>query len=266
MEKAVFFSRVDDLKMYPEKNFDGFRYLYFGNEFCENLIPRTGDADLAAELCEAHNMKLVLVTPYATDRGLRRIGPVIGRLAQKGGDFEVVFNDWGVLDLCIEMEVRHIAMGRLLNKMKRDLRIPALADKFPEEMNEYLKTSGTFGSSFVSVLKGNHIERIEFDNVLQGINLDRKPAMGIKYSLYYPYLYFTTSRICENNAAYVRGICDEEVRCAADCRHRTKKLKMDGLENEIYFTGKTFFLRNDALDERYADFFDRLIIQERIPH
>jgi len=266
VEKAIFFSRIEDLKAYPENNFNSFKYLYFGNEFCENLIPQMDDVALAANLCQDHKMKLVLVTPYVTDRGLGRISPVIERLAQKDESFEVVFNDWGVLDLCLDMSVRHIAMGRLLNKLKRDPRIPALADKFSGEMYEYLKTSGTFSSSFMLVLKNNNIERIEFDNVLQGINMERKPDTGIKYSLYYPYLYFTTSRTCENNMAYTKGICDEKVRCKADCRQKAKRLKMEGVENELCLVGRTFFLKNEALDEKYTEHFDRLILQELIPH
>src|SRR5450631_882074 len=72
------------------------RAIYFGAEFCADLLP---DAAKAARFC-AHarqtGVEAVLLTPVATPQGLATIRRLLVDLTATGEAPAVVFNDWGV--------------------------------------------------------------------------------------------------------------------------------------------------------------------------
>ena len=47
--------------------------LYFGSEFCQDLLPGSSDAEAFCAHCAEHNLEAVLLTPIVTHRGLARI-------------------------------------------------------------------------------------------------------------------------------------------------------------------------------------------------
>ncbi len=67
MEYAVFISKVENLK-YCDHNFSR---LYFGNEFCQHLLPSVLEMEEALNFIGA--LDFTFVTPYVTDEGLMRL-------------------------------------------------------------------------------------------------------------------------------------------------------------------------------------------------
>ncbi len=72
-----------------------FAGVYFGNEFCERLLPRPDELEAALEKMEKKGLKVVLLTSYLTDSGIDRLAALLELLERSDGA-EVVLNDWGV--------------------------------------------------------------------------------------------------------------------------------------------------------------------------
>jgi hypothetical protein len=98
--------------------------LYFGTEFCEDLLPDADEAGASCAIAREHGLEATLLTPLVTPAGLRRIDHLLSQLAAQAWRPAVVFNDWGVLGLLRE---RHPALprraGRLMNRSLRDARV-----------------------------------------------------------------------------------------------------------------------------------------------
>ena len=98
--------------------------LYFGTEFCQDLLPTIGEAEAFCIHCKQHDLEAVLLTPLVTNRGLNRLSRLLSHLTREGWAPAVVFNDWGVFEL---LRTKHPAlsktMGRLMNRGLRDPRL-----------------------------------------------------------------------------------------------------------------------------------------------
>src|SRR6185369_11315670 len=107
------------------------RAVYFGSEFCEDLLPPLAEAENFCALAAAAGVEAVLLTPLVTPHGLGRVDRLLNRLVKSGWLPAVVGNDWGVVEL---LRNSYAALqrrgGRLLN---RGLRDPRLSGKMPEQ-------------------------------------------------------------------------------------------------------------------------------------
>src|SRR5262245_53810505 len=70
----------------------------FGNEFCEHLAPSPAALESTLTATDSNNLTFTLLTPYVSNRGITAYKPLFALLAERGGG-EVVFNDWGILNL-----------------------------------------------------------------------------------------------------------------------------------------------------------------------
>src|SRR3972149_3376687 len=78
MEFAAFISKTDNLKYFDNT----FTRLYFGNEFCEELIPCTDKLDAAIDFVIKRNADFTLVTPFVTNKGIKRLIPLLKRVSE----------------------------------------------------------------------------------------------------------------------------------------------------------------------------------------
>jgi hypothetical protein len=258
MEYAIFISKVSQIEL-ADGNFSR---LYFGNEFCQELVPTLKDLELVLD--ETSNLKLTLVTPYVTNGGLKRLTPLFEILSEKKSGSEVVFNDWGVFRILKrEYPKLKAVMGRLLNKVKRGPRLCNVLHKIPSEDLKYFRSSNLSVKIFREFLLSNDIKRVEFDNLLQGFNLDFD---GIDMSLYLPFVYVTTTRYCLVNS------CDIPHRkgtvgifpCNRECQKYTFYLESEVMPVILIRKGNTLFFRNETTPE-VIDKFSRIVIEPEIP-
>lgn len=177
---------------------EGFRRVYWGSEFCETLIPAAGATERLARLAGELGLGWTLVTPYVTDAGLDRIGRLLAELPRELHPEEMVVNDWGVLRR-MRREQPHLrpVLGRLMNKMIRDPRVAARFDdpRAPREAVEALRGFSISAGSYRAFLEESQVGRVEVDNPLQGLSVDFA-AQGTAASIYLPFGYVTTGRIC----------------------------------------------------------------------
>ena len=264
MEQALFVSKVDNLKYFEDT--DELSRLYFGIEFCERLIPDAADLKKVISFVNEKKIDFTLVTPYVTEDGLERVERLLGTLAETKPGSEVVFNDWGVFQVMDEKYPGLIpVLGRMLNKMKRGPRLLNVLDKIPEESVRYYRSPGITVPKVREFLLKNRITRVEFDNLLQGIDLERT-GDEIKKTLYLPFAYITTTRLC------LTAWCDREDKvrevdispCSHECQRYTFYLKNPVMITNLIRKGNTIFFCNEEIPDNLK-IFDRVVIAPEIP-
>ncbi len=262
MEQALFISKTENLDYFSPV----YSRLYFGVEFCERLMPATADLKRVLDFVGEKGLEFTLVSPYVTGEGLKRFGGLLEVLSQIRPGSEVVFNDYGVLRvLHHHYPALEPVLGRLLNRMKRGPRLMAVIDKLPETTVEYFRDSNLNIPALGEFLNRQGIRRVELDNVLQGIGFTLESLKG---SLYVPYAYVTTTRLCLANG------CDDPERqerigifpCKRECQKYTFHLSSVVMPVMLERKGNTIFFRNDripgGIEQRGID---RLVTQPEIP-
>jgi hypothetical protein len=261
-ERAVYLTRADELARCEP----GFSRLYTGHEFCERLLPSPRELARTIERAAERGLDLTLLTPYVTEQGLRRVRALLEVLDAKAPGAEVVFNDWGVLRvLSRELPGLRPVLGRLLTKMKRGPRLASLAGAFNAATARYFRSCSLDVPLYRSFLRSRGVARVELDNVLQGLDLE---LGGLRASLYVPYGYVATTRLCLAASCDRHGMEDEVgiFPCRKECRDYTFELRQRGVPAVQLRKGNTVFFENPELPgnlERGG--LDRIVTQPELP-
>jgi hypothetical protein len=258
MEYAIFASKVEHLKYCD----DNFSRLYFGNEFCQYLLPTVLDMEHVLDF--ARSLNFTLVTPYVTDEGLAALKSVLDLVSQRKSESEVVFNDWGVLSILRDQYPSlEPVMGRLLNKMKRGPRLVTVLNSMTEDSIEYFRSSNLSVPLFRRFLLDKRVRRAEFDNVFQGIAFD---FGEMELSLYMPFAYVTTTRACLVNACDIpeKGDLVGIFPCQQECQKYTFYLESEVMPVTLVRRGNTVFFRNEEIPQGFGR-VSRVVIEPEIP-
>ena len=200
IEKAVYYTKVPE---YLPAHLEQTR-IYFGNEFCEHLIPKVQDVSRILSLCRERDIKLSFLTPYVTDFGIKQLAEIFEFLNFLEFKGEIIINDFGTLELIRNRKYGFkLVLGRLLNRQKRGPRLAKILNKLPSDLIKHFSSTYLDREEVVSVLSDLGIERIEFDNIPLG--LTRDPLPEFKASLYYPFVYISTTRLCPTSKAFKRN-------------------------------------------------------------
>jgi hypothetical protein len=236
-------------------------------------------------------MAFSLVTPYVTDKGLERVGSLLEALQDEMPDAEVIINDWGVLFLLERRFPSFLrVLGRLLTKQKRCptlirllerkpqalLRQPPkdketkcilIQKKLPSDLDLYYRGSNVSSVPIIhSFLASRRIKRIEIDNLAHGMTLSL-PKDKIQASVYFPYVYISTTFFCLSS-----GCDDKEIsflkikRCAKQCQEYIFTLRHPSMPRLIYLKGNTQFYRNKRLPNAMEKMgINRTVYEPEIP-
>ncbi len=199
MEKSIFITNLRQLEYVTVR----YSRLYYGNEFCERLIPSLKELKNILDYIKVKRMDFSFVTPYVTNMGLARLKELLGFLKAKNVHCEIIINDWGVLNL-INRQYPDFqpVLGRLLTKQKRGPRLIKLLKrqagprlivnpenpqqrsivfqkKLPLDLDPYYKGSNASSVPIIhNFLISQRIKRIELDNPGQGLFLGNSSALG----------------------------------------------------------------------------------------
>jgi hypothetical protein len=262
MEQAIFISKVKNIKYYNTS----FSRLYFGNEFCEHLIPSVIDLEQVLDFVLGNSLDFTFVSPYVTNDGLRKLEILLQEISRKRPNSEVVFNDYGVLRILNthypELEP---VLGRLLNRMKRGPRLMMVIDKLPRTTVEYFQSSNITVPILSQFLNENRVRRVELDNVLQGFDFSLD---GLSASLYVPFAYITTTRLCLTNSCDVPET--EELigifPCKRECQKYDFHLKNPIMPVTLIRKGNTIFFKNEILPYRLEErTITRIVNEPEVP-
>ncbi len=261
-EKALFISKTGNLKYLT----DDFHRLYFGDEFCERLLPTGPELEEALEQAGRRGLPFTFVTPYVTEAGLGQVATLIKLLPDAT---EVVFNDWGVFSLLHSRFPALVpVLGRLLTKIKRGPRIAEFLDKLPRQAVEHLRKTNLGVPVYQKFLFEHNIMRAELDNPMQGLDLSDVPPQ-LHLSLYIPFTYITTTRFC------LIANCDVPEKkgfigvfpCQKQCRKYTFYLDNAVMTTHLIRRGNTVFYKNTNIPDELKDSdIDRVVIEPEVPH
>ena len=248
-------------------------YLYFGNEFCEYRIPSVEQLSKMNILCHKEKLKLVLVTPPVSDYGIERVKRLINYISQKNIELDIVVNDVGVLEIIHQRNKKlSLIAGRIFDKTSHDSRatMKAFNQYYGENGMKFAKTPGVISRYAREIYERYGVIRYEFDMPMIGLEL---PSNGY-FSLYWPYNYLTTGRICLLRSMDLKGtnkFLVEEKKCSQPCvKYKVEKRKpINGYgdlcgnrKRELLLTqkGNTVFYLNDSCSCDLSS-FDRLVVQ-----
>jgi hypothetical protein len=264
VERALFISKRRNTRYFAEQ----FTRLYFGNEFCQRLLPSDDDIHFFLDFVLKRESELTLVTPYVTDEGLKRVRRLVRILSRERPTAEVVFNDWGVLRV-LEKEGGSLkpVLGRLLTKTKRGPRLLHLWDRLPKAAQEFFQGTNLTVPMYRRFLTDHGVTRAELDNPFQELSL---AGIGeeISLSLYVPFAYVTTTRFC------LVASCDVPERkgmvgvfpCKTECQKYTFYLRHPVMPATLIRRGNTLFYKNDVIPRNLKGMgINRLVVEPEVP-
>lgn len=237
LEQAAF------LKDLPEEPPTGCSRLYYGAEFCFWRFPTAEKILVARDWARSLGWAYTLVTPVLGEFERLQLKGLFKAILPKldTGD-EVLISDWGALELVRSVrDDLKVILGRALSGQKRGPRI--LDMHLGAEQSEYFRRGSWHNREAVALLTEQGIERIEQDNLLQGLAPLPEPLLG---SLHVPYAMVTSSRNCPFRTAA------GPAQCAAPCGE-IFTLKTEQTEPLLYQDGNTQFLRHETLPPNLSE-------------
>jgi len=280
MERAIHITNLKNLTYFQK---DKYQRIYWGVEFCQNLIPTLQDTKRILYFRKKNDLKFTFVTPFVTEYGLERLKKIFYWLNKKRVNCEVVVNDWGILEY-LHTEFRNSfepVFGRLLLRQQRDPamqgvlkkqlpfavkakdgKISILVHRLPAKCyQEGMKSSYVNSILFQKFLSKFGIRRTEINNLIQGLNLK-----GIRFrkSIYTPFVHICTSRFCPMQSKYQKiyriNVCERE------CQKYYEILRNRAVPKIIYKRGNTTFYKN-PLDVKnvFGLGIDRIVFQPILP-
>lgn len=235
--------------------------VYFGSEFCQDLIPEAKEAKKFCALAKNAGLESVLLTPVVRADGLCRVQNLVTDLESQGWTPTVVFNDLGVLRM---LRKQHPGVerqaGRLINRALRD---PRLAGK---PLDSYAEEACR-GAKIRALLLSFGVSGLETDPDLEGSYLGDRVA-GLQRVLHLPYVFAASGRNCllkseaqqeDKNFAKLLSRA-----CSAPCRGRWHPEERADLDFPLWRAGNTLFYdATRAAVEAHLGRVDRVVIHER---
>ena len=103
-------------------------HLYIGNQFCHLLFPERKLLFEIIEKAAAEQVEITLVFSYIREYMLDYITELLDEInrwcEEKRQSVEIVVNDWGTPHMAVQFPVFSLCLGVLLNKRKKDQRMP----------------------------------------------------------------------------------------------------------------------------------------------
>lgn len=263
---------------FGNKLLDKVKILYFGNETCENLIPTKEIVEKVLSFCNKNNYQFSYITPYVGPNGLIKVKTNLDFLEKNmiyKNKIEIVFNDFGVLNLLQKYEKLIPVLGRLLIKTKRDpryLNTDYCRNKEKISKFHYIKTNqleaigqGSLGiKDYQSLLKKNGVRRVSLDISNNISNIDNKV---FPMDIYWPWTYITSGRACQiaaiNNPLLKYHPVNHS--CRYECKRYQYVLKTTDNTTSMHKGNALWMDSTNLIGQIYNNRFKRLIYQPYIP-
>lgn len=253
MDFGIKINKLDDLK-----NLEKYKYIYFGNEFCEKKNPSFYFCERIVNYCNEHNKIPVLLTPYLTQKYLIKLKELISKIYLIKKEFEITINDFGLIEFLKSMPEIKVNLGRLQIKMKKG---PEIMSNVLNENIETFKVNSLNNPGFIRFMKKENINRFEMDIPPQGLLLPNNK----KITLYVGNAVITTTRRCP----FIDSMEENYNLCIKDCKKEclnfyvVKNTKF--YDDLIYVLGNTEFIKtSNTLSMDLKDKFDRILIFKKI--
>jgi len=257
--------------------------LYFGQEFCQHLIPTPEEVVQAAFTARQLGWEFTYVTGSVTDAGLARTEANLRALNEARIACEVTVNDWGVLRRIREAYPEFaLNIGRLLIRQQRLARFTDVTSR-PVNTKAIQTSEDAIRANQLRALRGVNVsnpayrkrldeaavQRLDLDIVPQGIDLP-EGTWGFGVSCYYPWTYVTGGRNC------LTAAFDDPLRkhvvvdgpCPRSCQQINRATVTDMDKDTILQRGNTIFVVNQSYATPYLDGtlpIDRIVLEPYLP-
>lgn len=258
--------------------------LYFGQEFCEQLIPSADDLARAHSFARQLEWDFTYVTGYVTDAGLAKVKQNLSRLLDIDDCAEVVVNDWGVLRLLSrEFPSLKPVLGRLLVKQKRlcrytsTLHLPPVnlrglsSDEGKIRDNQFpaLAALSIAGEEYRAELHRLGVRRVDLDIVPQAVVI-RPDEWALSFSCYFPWAYVSGGRNCLTAASVAprRRYVVLDKPCPRPCRTINHAVPLLDYPESTVQRGNSVFVFTKEYAGMYLDGtipVDRVVFEPYIP-
>jgi hypothetical protein len=236
--------------------------LYFGTEFCQELLPGIRESEAFCAHCTERGLEAVLLTPPVTHKGLTRLDCLLGGLTSRGWFPTVVFNDWGVLELLRKTHPSFpLRMGRLMNRGLRDPRLDMRA-MGPEGENTER------GAGIRKLASSLGVNAVESDADLEPGYLGAG-GNGLERTLHIPFTFVASGRNCLEKAAatpagkgmFTQGLTSG---CKAPCQGICRQEHRQDTQKQMWRAGNTLFFEVPLeWISRHIALADRVVFHER---
>lgn len=240
----------------PEQLPGGIDRLYFGAEFCCWRMPAFEEILLALDRCRQQQISFTLVTPILYEVWLPTVRQLMSDLqGHLGPDDELLISDLGLIGMAQEsFPATTLVCGRALSGQKRGPRILDL--ELSDAELHYFQQGSCYSAETISFLKEQGVERVELDNLLQGI---APLPDGLRGSLHVPYALVTTSRNCPFRSP------QHDRPCQPTCG-KMFSLETTQTQVPLFQAGNSQFLHNDQLPEDLVALgIDRVVQHSGLP-
>ncbi|MBR6056814.1 MAG: hypothetical protein K5787_12515 [Lentisphaeria bacterium] len=285
-EYSVNLNSLTWVQSIQEAGYD-FSRLYFGQEFCQNLIPSPDELEQAYYIAMQLGWHFTYVTNgYLTEEGNDKIRANIERLKQIEAQVEIVVNDWGVLNI-IQNEYQpllgHLILGRILNKQTR-LNLFSHQGQMPPvhmssidtpEKDIRIAQLGAFRD--ISLSNPDYLPAVKQWG-FTGVDLDMTPqavtrpddGWGLFLGFYFPWNFIATARNCPTAgvADPQRTFVMTDKPCGRACQVYNCSNHLLQYDQAIVQRGPTLFCSAaDFLDEYFTGKipYERLIYEPYLP-
>ena len=172
---------------------------YFGNEFCQFLMPSKNEITEICNYSVKKNMAFTFVTPLITDYGIEKLATLLDVIKTFNKYNEIIFNDWGVFELIKEKYKDFQCIpGRLIDKTLRDPRFTPYEyqNSFSNHGLKFFQRPSITSNSYKRYLEKHRLNRVELDVLPQGFNFSDNEIFPFLLSVYVPFGHLTTGRQC----------------------------------------------------------------------
>lgn len=170
-------------------------HLYFGNEFCEHLLPTKRTLQAGLDLARQHQLQFALMTPIASPQVIRDLRQLLPLLPPAT---EVIVNDWGVARLLHDsFPTLNPVAGRILCRMIKDPRLGS-----PEWASQC--NHATESAHFQAILARLGLARLEID-VPMFASADTFANATLPMGIHLPYAYVAKGRSCRPGSMSLAG-------------------------------------------------------------
>ena len=258
IERGLYFSDV----WIPEKNIDGYDYIYYGNEFCINKILTLSRLESVINYCRKYGKVFCFLTPPIPESSFEEFISILDYICLENIKTEIIINDYGLINKINQTYSGkfELTFGRLLNRIKKSPSISNYFNKMNNDSKIALQTSAINNQYSYGILDEFGFKNLQYENVVQmnNIPLDNK----YKKHLLYPYVQVSTSRKCigtciNSDTYYINSCCDNS------CEKIEYILYNKDIKQEIILIGNTIMYLNYDLPNNITN-YSRIVYNRRI--
>ncbi len=237
------------------------RAVYFGSEFCQDLLPTVAEAENFCALAKEADLEALLLTPVVRADGLSRVLKLVTDLENRGWAPTLVFNDLGVLRMLHnEHPATKLQAGRLINRALRDPRLAV-------QPLEAQPRQTSRGGAIRTLLLRYAVAGLETDADLEGSYLGDGTS-NLQRVLHLPYVFAASGRNCllkadtqQDDKNFAKWLSNP---CPAPCRGRWHAEERADLSLPLWRAGNTIFYEaTQTAVEAHLARTDRIVIHQR---